>query len=119
MVVFKNFFGSGQPEIMTTALDLAKTAAGFASNPDDIAPLLRDIKEITSESGRSLLSIENEAALFDIYLKIEHYLMTSDPIRAFNKEELRNKASRGLRARLEEYERGPSRINTNSQTAPI
>jgi len=30
--------------------------------------------------------------------------MTADPIRTFNKEELRSKASVGLRTRLENYE---------------
>lgn len=105
MVIFKNF-SSRQSEIMTTALDLANTAAGFASNQSDIEPLLYKIKQISNQpSSGMLLTPENEAALFNTYLQIEKYLMTSDPIRTFNKEELRNKASRGLRARLEEYER--------------
>lgn len=90
---------------MTTALDLANTAAGFVSNQNDIEPLLYHLKQISSRtSSSSLLSSADEAALFEIYLQIEHYLMTADPIRTYNKEELRNKASRGLRARLEAYE---------------
>lgn len=106
MVIFKNFSSHQQPEIMTTMLDLANTAAGFASNQHDIEPLLYEIKQISSQrSSGSLLTSENEAVLFNIYLQIEKYLMTSDPIRTFDKEELRNKASLGLRARLEEYER--------------
>lgn len=107
MVIFKNFFNSKQQtEIMTTALDLAKTAAGFASNQSDIEPLLYRIEQISSHlSSGALLTESDEAALFRIYLQIEHYLMTADPIRTFNREELRSKASRGLRARLEDYER--------------
>lgn len=106
MVIFKNFTSQQQSEIMTTALDLANTAAGFASNQSDIEPLLYRIKQISSQpSSTMLLTSENEAALFNIYLQIEKYLMTSDPIRTFSKEELRKKASRGLRARLEDYER--------------
>lgn len=106
MVIFKNFTSRQQTEIMTTALDLANTAAGFASNQNDIGSLLYKIKQISSQpSSGMLLTKENEAALFDIYLQIEKYLMTSDPIRTFSKEELRSKASRGLRTRLEEYER--------------
>lgn len=105
MVIFKNF-SRQQSEIMTTALDLAKTASGFASNQRNIEPLLHKIKQISSQpSSGALLSTEDEAALFNIYLQIEKYLMTADPIRTFDKEELRNKASRGLRARLEDYER--------------
>lgn len=106
MVIFKNFTSNQQSEIMTTALDLATTAAGFASNQGYIEPLLYKIKQITSRaSSGSLLSPESEAALFNIYLQIEKYLITSDPIRTFNKDELRNKASNGLRSRLEDYER--------------
>ncbi len=108
MVIFRSF-GSQQSEIMTTALDLATTAAGFASNQNDIEPLLYKIKQASNTaSGGTLLTAENEAALFNIYLQIEKYLMTSDPIRTFNKEELRSKASKGLRARLENYERTAS-----------
>lgn len=104
MVIFKNFNSLQQSEIMTTALDLAKTAAGFASNQNDIEPLLYEIKQISSRPD-ALLRPEDEATLFNIYLQIEQYLITADPIRTFNKEELRGKASRGLRARLEDYER--------------
>jgi len=106
MVIFKNFGSHQQSEIMTTALDLARTASGFASNQHDMEPLLHKIKQISSQpSSGTLLSPEDEATLFSIYLQIEEYLITADPIRTFNKEELRNKASRGLRARLEAYER--------------
>src|SRR5690349_6639620 len=99
MVIFKNFTSKQQSEVMTTALDLANTAAGFASNQSDIEPLLYRIKQISNQpSSGMLLTSENEAALFSIYLQIEKYLMTSDPIRTFSKEELRNKVSRGLRA---------------------
>lgn len=106
MVIFKNFFGTTQQsEIMTNPLDLATAAAGFASNPSEIAPLVHEMQAIAArlKSG-SLLTSEDEVALFDIYLKIEHYLTTSDPIRTFGRTELRSKASRGLRARLEAYE---------------
>lgn len=104
MVVFKNFFGtSHESEIMTTALDLAKAAAGLASNPSDIDALIHDIQQISSKP-QALLSQKDEETLFDIYLQIEHYLMTSDPLRKFDKAELRSKASQGLHMRLEAYE---------------
>jgi hypothetical protein len=106
MVIFKNFFNSqAQSEIMTTALDLAKTAAGFVSNQSAIESPLHRLDQIASQlSSSSLISSADEAALFDIYLQIEHYLLTADPVRTFNRDELRNKASRGLRTRLEAYE---------------
>ena len=106
MVIFKNFLGgSQQTEIMTTALDLAKTAATFVSDTSAIEPLLHEI-EIIADSIRSdgVLTPEEEKTIFDIYFKLEDYLTTADPLRKFNKEDLRNKASRGLRARLEAYE---------------
>jgi hypothetical protein len=106
MVVFKNLMSGRQSEIMTNALDLVKTAAGFASNQSAIEPLIAETKQISNQSYfGSQLSHTDEEALFNIYLQIEKYLMTADPIRAFNKEELRSKASVGLRARLEDYER--------------
>jgi hypothetical protein len=105
MVVFKSLMSGRQSEIMTNALDLAKTAAGFASNQTAIEPLIAKTKQISNQSYfGSQLSHADEEALFGIYLQIEKYLMTADPIRAFNKDELRNKASVGLRARLENYE---------------
>jgi uncharacterized coiled-coil DUF342 family protein len=106
MVIFKNLVaGSQQPEIMTTALDLTKTAATFASDTRAIEPLLRQIQMISSRlRSDGLLTPEEENSIFDIYFKLEHYLTTADPIRKFNKEDLRNKASKSLRARLEAYE---------------
>lgn len=105
MVIFRNF-SSKKPEIMTTALDLAKTAAGFASDQNAIEPLLYRMRQIASQpSSGTLLTPKDEDTLFNIYLQLEQYLMTSDPLRTFNKEELRSKASIGLRARLEDYER--------------
>lgn len=116
MVIFRNLLmGSSQAEIMTTALDLTKTAAAFASDTRAIEPLLYQIRS-TSNRFRSdgLLTPEEENAIFDIYFKLEHYLVTADPIRNFNKEELRNKASISLRARLEAYERSKTESKMSS-----
>ena len=107
MVIFKSFFGGPAPtEIMTNALDLVITVAGLVSNQTAIAPLLERVHAIAAQlPPGALLANEDEATLFDIYLQLEKYLMTSDPIRTFNKQELRAKASRGLLARLETYEK--------------
>jgi hypothetical protein len=107
MVIFKNpSSGSPQAEIMTTALDLVKTAAALASDTTTTEPLLDQAEAIVSSAAGSLLSVEEENSLFAIYLQLEQYLITADPIRKFDKEELRNKASRSLRMRLEAYENG-------------
>jgi hypothetical protein len=111
MVIFRNLLvGSSQAEIMTTALDLTKTAASFASDTRAIEPLLYQVRSI-SDGLRSggLLTSQQENSIFDIYFKLEHYLITADPIRNFNKEELRNKASISLRSRLEAYENSISK----------
>lgn len=106
MVIFKNLSGdSKRTEIITTAIDLAKTASAFASDTTAIEPLLRQIQTLASTIPPSgLITPEEEKPIFDIYLKLEHYLITADPIRKFTKEDLRNKASQGLLARLQAYE---------------
>ena len=106
MVIFKNTVsGSQHSEIMTTALDLVKTAATFASDTKAIEPLLYQMQTISNRlrSG-GLLTPDEENSIFDIYFKLEHYLTSEDPIRTFNKEEIRSKASMSLRLRLEVYE---------------
>ena len=106
MAIFKTLIGkSSQAEIITTALDLTRIAASYASDTRAIEPLLRQIRVISHDArSDGLLSPEEEHAVFDTYFQIEHFLTTSDPIRKFSKEELRGKASRGLRVRLEAYE---------------
>lgn len=117
MVVFRNFFGASRgSEIMTSALDLANAAAHLASNPSDIEPLVRDIQEISAKP-QALLSKKDEETLFDIYLQIERYLTMSDPLRKFNKDELRSKASQGLHARLESYENQTLTTGRNQMVA--
>ncbi|MDN5274709.1 MAG: hypothetical protein JWP06_610 [Candidatus Saccharibacteria bacterium] len=112
MVIFKSLVeGSQQSEIVTTALDLVKTAATLASDTSAIEPLLHQIQEIVASlPHEGFLTPEEENSIFDIYFKLEHYLIATDPMRNFRKEDLRNKASMSLRTRLESYE---SRITKN------
>lgn len=106
MVIFRNLPGkSPQAEIITTALDLTRVAASYVSDTHAIEPLLHQLQAIAHNTRPDgLLSSEEENSIFDIYFKIEQFLTTTDPIRKFKKEDLRSKASQGLRARLEAYE---------------
>jgi hypothetical protein len=106
VAIFRSFFGGGQvTEVITSALDLVTTVAGLASNPKKIDPLLDKVRAISAQlAPGGLVSEKEESSLFDVYLEIERYLMTSDPIRIFSQQELRGKASKGLLARLEVYE---------------
>ena len=110
MVIVRNHSkGSQQSEIMTTASDLVTTAAAYASDTNAVKYLLDQVKVLsTNPSYNSLLIPEEENLIFDIYFKLEHYLISVDPIRNFNKEDLRNKASKSLRSRLEAYESQPN-----------
>ncbi len=105
VIVRSNLGGSQQSEIMTSAIDLVATAATYASDTHAVQPMLDQAKAISNNTNINRQFVaEEENLIFDIYFKLEHYLTSVDPIRNFNKEDLRNKASMSLRARLETYE---------------
>jgi hypothetical protein len=76
-------------------------AAGLSSHPGDIDFILDDLRLVTSnlEDGQAL-SPEDKRRLINVYLKIELYLTYHDPIRNFNREEIRSKLSPALRAEI-------------------
>lgn len=107
MSLFTSLFGkSDEATKATSVLDMVTKAAGLASNPRDIDPLLDKVRIITSRlhSGESPTGAD-EATLLGVYLQLELYLTTKEPIRTFTKEELRARISKELRSRLETYER--------------
>lgn len=82
---------AGAPE---TPVGLVTYAAGLVSNPDDIDPLLDDVRAITAKLKPGESPSNQETALIvATYLKIETYLTTKEPIRTFSKEELRGQFS--------------------------
>lgn len=106
MSLLNSLFGADQKKTtIDSALDMITRAAGLASNPRDIDPLLDDVRAVTSKlrPGDSPTASE-ETKLLTAYLHIEQYLTTREPIRVFTKQELRSKVSPRLRARLEAYE---------------
>jgi flagellar biosynthesis component FlhA len=108
MSFLKNFFGSDQQTSITgakTVLDLVTSTAALASNPAQIDPILDSVRSITSQVvPGQVLSDGDEAKIIEVYLRLEQYLITQEPIRNFTKEELRARLAPELLQRLTAYE---------------
>lgn len=107
MSFLKNFFGGSQAPLTQarSILDLVTNTATLASDASQIDPFLDNVRAISSRlAPGENPSAEDEAALLGVYLKLEDYLTTKEPIRAFTKEELRSRLSPELRDRLAQYE---------------
>lgn len=85
---------------INTPLDLAVYAGSLASNPTDIDPVLDRVRKITTVRTTNELSNEDNSQLLQVYLELERYLTTSDPIRTFTKDELRSRLSNELANKL-------------------
>ncbi len=109
MAWLASLFGNGNRSTTlspdATVLDMVTYAAGLASNPADIDPLLDQVRGITARlsADRVLTPIDN-SALLGVYLGIEQYLTTKEPLRAFTKEALRARFTPRLREQLTTYE---------------
>lgn len=89
----------------SNVFDAVTHAATLASNPREIDPILDNMRTLTANLKPNVrLTTTEQRELFNIYLSIEKYLVDRDPIRAFNKDELRKKMSPELRAELKAYE---------------
>ena len=83
------------------AADVASMATLVSwTNPSD--PELSDVRSaITQAASGQPLQSESTEGLLNTYRKIEHYLVNDDPLRRFDKEELRSALKPELRAALE------------------
>jgi hypothetical protein len=108
MTFFGSLFGvrhQDKTSSIGTVLAMVTSAANLVSNPDTIDPILDKVRIITANLGpKQAPSVEDIEALFDVYLQIEAYLTTKEPIRTFTVEELRAHLAPELRRQLEEYE---------------
>lgn len=108
MSLFHSLFKTSDSPVVDqvkNALDLATYTASLASNPNEIDPLLDRVRKITAtHSIESGLTADDEAELLAVYLKLEAYLTTHDPIRTFTKEELRNRLPQDLLTKLASQE---------------
>ena len=71
------------------SVDLIVFVAGLASNPEAIATILDPLRIITASLSKKQPNEKEQAALADIYLKLENYLITKEPLRSFNQKDLR------------------------------
>jgi hypothetical protein len=108
----KSFFNSdksAKDEVGTT-LEMVTYVAGLAANPDAIDGLLDAVRHITSRLQPGQLPTQaDDEALMAVYLELESYLTTKEPIRAYTKEQLRQRLSPILQQRLVTYETGQNR----------
>jgi hypothetical protein len=99
------FAKSEQRMAIDSPLELVNYAASLASNPREIDPILDQVRAITSNlSPGQVLSAEEEAILFGVYLRLEQYLATKEPLRSFPRAELRKKLTTSLLERLQVFE---------------
>jgi hypothetical protein len=108
MSFFKSLFGNNQNSLLTeakTVLDMVTSTAALASNSSEIDPILDKVRAITSRAvpGQAL-STADEDVLLGVYLQLEDYLTTKEPIRSFTKDELRSKLAPDLLLRIHSYE---------------
>lgn len=105
---FGSLFGAGkQPQVTgaRTPLELVISAAALVSNPTQVDQLLDKVRVLTAslEPGQQPAPAD-EHMLLGIYLQLETYLTTTEPLRRFTKEELRSRVAEELRHALEAYE---------------
>lgn len=100
---------SAEPDGSTTDhsyIDNVIAVAQLASRPNDVDVILDDLRTITSTTkADSKLSEKDRNRLIRIYRQLEDYLVSSDPLRSFTKDQLRQTISTDFRAAVEETER--------------
>jgi len=104
MAWLKSFFGgstSSRAGAVTTVLDLVTKSADLVSNPDDIDQMLDEVRRITAGlTPEQALAPKDEQVLLKVYLQIEQYLTTKEPIRTFTVQELRARCDEALKQKL-------------------
>ncbi len=100
------FFGSKPTDtVATNLLDMVSNAASLASNAQDIDPLLDKMRATTSHLVPGAIPpLADQKTILSVYLAIEKYLISKDPIRTFSQESLRQRLSTELREQLTAYE---------------
>jgi hypothetical protein len=77
--------------------------AELASRPEDIDRTLDGLRAITANIGTGgvQLTETQRAELVQVYERLEEYLIASDPLRSFTREELRGRLAPGFSQRVE------------------
>jgi len=71
-------------------LDSIMHIAALASNSRAIDPILDQLRMITANRTPENFTAQDRRALLAIYRQLEGYLVTSDPIRTYSRQELRS-----------------------------
>lgn len=80
----------GGVQAPATSLDIVVLTAGMVSNTTAIDPILERMRILTAQlTPGQKLSPDDERELRQIYLEIENYLVTKEPLRSFSRDELR------------------------------
>ena len=65
-------------------------AAQLISNPSAVDPILDKVRKITAaQQRRTDLSVADKTALVEVYMQLEDYLVTKEPLVHITKEDLR------------------------------
>jgi hypothetical protein len=72
-----------------TPIDVLIYMAGLASNTKDIDPIMDGVRKVTARSNGTLTAADT-AQLVQVYAQLEIYLVKDEPLRQFNRDELRN-----------------------------
>jgi hypothetical protein len=98
--IARTFFGKPlQPSKAQKAspVDIVVYVANLVSNRRDIDPILDSVRLITARHAQGHpISPQDEEQLLNVYLQIEQYLLTKEPLRAFTKETLRQDVAQKL-----------------------
>lgn len=82
-------------------LDSITNIASLASRPEEIDPILDDMRKITAAlAPGASLSAEDKKELVKVYVRVEEYLVQNDPLRNFSVDELREYSQPAFRAIL-------------------
>lgn len=103
-----SLLGQGQQQVLgpdATFLDVVVYIAGLASRPTEVDPILDPVRELTARlAPDEPLTEAHEDTLCVVYLNLERYLTTKEPLRTFTRQELRNHLGTALAGRLQQFE---------------
>jgi hypothetical protein len=93
------------PTHIGNAIDMVTYAAGLVSNSKEIDDDLEKMRYVTARiDDVEHMSASDMQTLLEIYVDIERYLITKEPIRSFDKQSLRAHFTPVLQARLTNLE---------------
>lgn len=92
MSLLSLLFKPDEPTQAADMLDLVVRTASLVSRPREVDTLLDKVRVMSSRlKPGEPLSPDQEKQLALVYLQLERYLMTKEPLREFKREELRQR----------------------------